>query len=200
MRGTISRIVLVINLNNISYYLLLTWLPAFLANARYWCEESGCDWDPSAAAAAGGGSRAVAASSLCFNTSAVVSSPAVAPPPPPLLCEWVTRPVENAYALNTLLMVWVLSFEMVGGVMSDRLGGPDIAVKGGAMALALASVPVFAGVYPLISAWSYVVGTLLLGSVLGIYIGELAVRILPAYLPALCLTVNALRCCCWLVG
>ena len=30
-----------------------------------------------------------------------------------LLCEWHVTPVGNAYALNTLLMIWTLSFEMV---------------------------------------------------------------------------------------
>ena len=45
LRSVLVRIVLVINLNNISYYLLLTWLPAYLANMRFWCEDnSGCSW------------------------------------------------------------------------------------------------------------------------------------------------------------
>ena len=34
----------VINLNNIGFYVLFTWLPAFLSNARYWCEASSCRW------------------------------------------------------------------------------------------------------------------------------------------------------------
>ena len=127
MRHTICRIVLVINLNNISYYLLLTWLPAFLANERYWCEESGCRWLATSTGGDSSGSQRLDASSLCFNSSAISTAATVALPPP-ASCDWVTRPVQNAYTLNTLLMVWVLSFEMVGGALSDRLGSPHLAV------------------------------------------------------------------------
>ena len=70
----IVRVIVVINLNNIGFYVFFTWLPAYLTNARYWCETSGCEWleqpwtdavaaaaaaeaveDTMAAAAAGGG-------------------------------------------------------------------------------------------------------------------------------------------------
>ena len=47
-----------------------------------------------------------------------------------------------------------------------------ILYRGGAFALGLASVPVF-DLYANISAWSYVLGTLLLGALLGVYIGPL---------------------------
>lgn len=192
----IIRVIVVINLNNIGFYVFFTWLPAYLSNAHYWCEMSpGCEWradgaamlvefDIESATDDGDGTIALDGQGLycvAADLEVTTAAPSVAVPKP---CAWENgRPLPEAYSLNAAFMVYVLGVEVYGGMLSDRRGSPDFAMAIGAAGVLIATPLAFfcyksatatgSTDTTLSGTWAYAAGSTVVGGFLGLYIGPM---------------------------
>lgn len=127
----------------------------------------------------------------CVVAAADPDMPASAPGLPsesvPMPCAWESgRPLPNAYSFNALFMVYVLSVEVYGGMLSDRRGSPDFAMAIGACGVLVATPLAFLCYQSatatgtdggtstgLSGTWAYTAGSVVVGGFLGLYIGPM---------------------------
>eukprot|EP01052_Picozoa_sp_SAG31_P035824 SAG31_NODE_4373_length_3298_cov_7.558299_2_plen_391_part_00 len=158
--------------------LLFVYLPALLTNAEFWCEKAGCIWQEPGLGESGGGSIGGYNEARCVQAGDRLWWQPTDDGQIPSCSEWV-RPVESAYAVNSVAIALFLLIELLFGLLSDYIGSPTPFVQGGAFAVGLLSTPCFY-LFGEGSMEMYALGLAMLGAALACYVGPLTWWIVDA--------------------